>query len=257
MISNCISKRERCLRLSSLQCLVTYFYWMRNGAQVQAEIRASIYLRGLDFWRKCSRYNAAALLELDLWSEPTPTFRRWWFHFYHIWLCLKMRDLLKIAMLMDTVDSQQLSTTLNNSYFVFSMWSVFFTMLINYLLSILYKWGIPIFQLWLYIPISWQCFFLTRLQVDQTITMSCPAAVDVAFCAFTVQATRPAVSTADRRFSWFNHLTWINKYICVWRCNGYKYIEWIMDTMINQLIMKYNGYIYIYTRNIHIYIEFI
>ena len=39
---------------------------MRNGAQVQAEIRASIYLRGLDFWRKCSRYNAAALLELDL-----------------------------------------------------------------------------------------------------------------------------------------------------------------------------------------------
>ena len=113
MISNCISKRERCLRLSSLQCLVTYFYWMRNGAQVQAEIRASIYLRGLDFWRKCSRYNAAALLELDLWSEPTPTFRRWWFHFYHIWLCLKMRDLLKIAMLMDTVNSQQLSTTLN------------------------------------------------------------------------------------------------------------------------------------------------
>ena len=160
MISNCISKRERCLRLSSLQCLVTYFYWMRNGAQVQAEIRASIYLRGLDFWRKCSRYNAAALLELDLWSEPTPTFRRWWFHFYHIWLCLKMRDLLKIAMLMDTMNSQQLSTTLNNSYFVFSMWSVFFTMLINYLLSILYKWGIPIFQLWLYIPISWQCFFL-------------------------------------------------------------------------------------------------
>ena len=244
MISNCISKRERCLRLSSLQCLVTYFYWMRNGAQVQAEIRASIYLRGLDFWRKCSRYNAAALLELDLWSEPTPTFRRWWFHFYHIWLCLKMRDLLKIAMLMDTMNSQQLSTTLI-SFFQCDQFFLLCWLTICYQSSIngefLY-FNCDCISLY-----HGNVFFWTRLQVDQTITMSCPAAVDVAFCAFTVQATRPAVSTADRRFSWFNHLTWINKYICVWRYNGYKYIEWIMDTMINQLIMKYNGHIYIHT----------
>ena len=149
----------------------------------------------------------------------------------------------------------ELSTTLNNCHFVFSMWSVFVLCWLTMFYQSSITMGNSIFQFLyvncdcksLYSPISWPCFFWKRLQVDQTITMSCPAAVDVAFCAFTVQATRPAVSTADRRFSWFNHLTWINKYICVWRCNGYKYIEWIMDTMINQLIMKYNGYIYIHT----------
>ena len=186
--------------------------------------------------------------EIDLWSEPTPTFRRLWFHFYHnMWLCLKMRDLPQNC---NVNGHYELSTTLNNSHFVFSMWSVFVLCWLTMFYQSSITMGNSIFQFLyfncdcksLYSPISWPCFFWKRLQVDQTITMSCPAAVDVAFCAFTVQATRPAVSTADRRFSWFNHLTWIYIYIYVYiyiTIHIYIYIYIHMDIMEREI------YIYI------------
>ena len=46
-----------------------------------------------------------------------------------------------------------------------------------------------------------------------------------------------------------------NTYIYTYGYNGERdiYIEWIMDIMINQLIMKYNGYIYIHVIYIYIY----